>query len=141
MRSPARFLPVICAVMIAALFSAPAYAAESKDSGRLSYCVPSHENIPRNRMDDFIVDYMLARDGSVKISLFENKAEGKALHAWTIKREGNVPAMFNWDGKISGKLISPGSYVLRFAAGDRAEDIADIATGRIDDPCAVYWLG
>ena len=34
MRSSARFLPVICAVMIAALFSAPAYAAESKDSGR-----------------------------------------------------------------------------------------------------------
>ena len=127
MRSSARFLPVICAVMIAALFSAPAYAAESKDSGRLSYCVSSHDNIPRNRMDDFIVDYMLARDGSVKISLFEDKAEGKALHAWTIKREGNVPAMFNWDGIISGKLIGPGSYVLRFAAGDRAEDIADIA--------------
>lgn len=127
MRSPARFLPVICAVMIAALFSAPAYAAESKDSGRLSYCVSSPDSIPRNRMDDFIVDYMLARDGSVKISLFEDKAEGKALHAWTIKREGNVPAMFNWDGKISGKLIGPGSYVLRFAAGDRAEDIADVA--------------
>ena len=127
MRSSARFLPVICAVMIAALFSAPACAAESGDSGRLSYCVSSHDNIPRNRMDDFIVDYMLARDGSVKISLFENKADGKALHAWTIKREGNVPAMFNWDGKISGKLIGPGRYVLRFAAGDRAEDIADIA--------------
>ncbi len=127
MRSPARFLPVICAVMIAALFSAPAYAAESRDSGRLSYCVSSHDSIPQNRMDDFVVDYMLARDGSVQISLFEDKAVGKALHAWTIKREGNVPAVFNWDGKISGKLIGPGRYVLRFAAGDGEEDIADIA--------------
>ena len=127
MRSPARFLPVICAVLMTALFSASAYAAESKDSGRLSYCVSSHDSIPQNRMDDFIVDYMLARDGTAQISLFENKAEGKALHAWTIKREGNVPAIFNWDGKISGKLIGPGSYVLRFAAGEGAEDIANIA--------------
>ena len=86
MRSPARFLPVICAVMIAALFSAPAYAAESKDSGRLSYCVSSHDSIPRNRMDDFIVDYMLAKDGSIRVSLFREAAEGKAINVWTIQR-------------------------------------------------------
>lgn len=123
MRSPARTIfPIL--VLLLVLIAVPGYADEG---AQLVYCIASHASIPQNQMDDFVVDYMLAKDGSIRVSLFREAAEGKAINVWTIQRKGNAPTSFNWDGTIHKKLIEPSRYILHFAAGGKEEDSVNIA--------------
>ena len=120
------FARALLTLMLLYLISFPAFSEGAEDNSQLLYCIPSHSSIPQNQMDDFVVDFMLAREGSVRISLFQDAARGKALNVWTVKRSGNKATTFNWDGKLRGKLIEPGQYVLRFVTRDRYEETADI---------------
>lgn len=127
MKLPAR-LNIAWPLALLALILAvsPAYAAETEGNSQLMYCIPSHDSIAQNLFDDFVVDYMLAKDGSVRVSLFAGEVNGKALNVWTIEREGNAPTSFNWDGRLRDQLIEPGNYVLRFVTRDKTEEKADI---------------
>lgn len=113
---------------IVALFlflSIPALSQSPPENSQLIYAIASHKSIPQNQLDDFVVDYMLARDGSLRVSLFSEKAEGTALKGWTLKRQGNTPTAFDWDFKLKGSLIEPGHYILRFTSMGRIEESID----------------
>lgn len=126
MRSPVRPIFLILELLLA-LIAVPGYANEAGGNNQLVYCIASHTSIPQNQMDGFVVDYMLAKDGSMRVSLFRDAVEGKAINVWTIHREGNTPTSFNWDGTIKKKLIEPGQYILHFVTRDKAEESVNIA--------------
>ena len=126
MKSSARLILLIL-VLLLVLIAVPCYAHEGAGNKQLVYCIASHASIPQNQMDDFVVDYMLAKDGSIRVSLFRETVQSKAIHAWTIQRKGNAPTSFNWDGTMNKKLIEPGRYFLRFVTRDKAEESVNIA--------------
>ena len=113
-------------LLLLGLSAAPSHAEQEVKNKQLIYCLASHSSIPQNQLDDFAVDYMLQRDGSIRISIFRESAEGIPLKAWTLKRAGKTSTSFAWNGMLKGDLIQPGEYVIRFTSLGRTEETIEL---------------
>lgn len=126
MKSRFAALLLICSAFLV-MIAFPALVEEPEDNRQLIYCAGSHAAIAQNQMADFAVDYMLAKDGSLRISLFQDEIKGAALRVWTVQRKANRPSSFIWDGKVDNKLVEPGRYILNFVTRDRQEERAAVS--------------
>lgn len=138
MKFPVKLRLLVCAALLL-LFSLPGAA---EDDPQLLYCLLSHESIAQNRFEDFVVDFALKDTGSLRLSLFRDKVDGKALQVWTLKREGGKPTSFNWDGTINGRMIGPGRYILRLASGGGRQDLSfEVTEGGARPPLSLTRPG
>lgn len=87
------------------------------------YLIPSHESIPQNQFEDFVVDLLLIKQNKLHVSLYAEENQCEPLKTWDLKRTAGVASIFSSKGVYSGKLILPGKYILRFTAGDDKRDI------------------
>ncbi len=90
----------------------------------LMYALPSRTSLPRIGGEELYVDYQLAKDGYLVVSLYAREDLDNPLFAKTLNRTDTLPHSYRWDKKIKGQPAPAGDYVFTFMAqGAKQEPI------------------
>lgn len=83
----------------------------------LQFALPSADTLYLQQPDLFYVEYALAAPGTARVELLA-AGQNAPVKTWSITHGQQDARIFRFDGKVGGKALAPGDYLLRFTGAD-----------------------